>query len=75
MSSVQGGQLMCDPSDLLGAEGRCPLSPRGSVTFHNVLVISMDVVVSGFLFCFVLCFLGPHPWHMEVLSLEVKSEL
>ena len=27
------------------------------------------------LFYFLFCFLGPHPWHMEVPRLEVKSEL
>ena len=27
------------------------------------------------MFVFVFCFLGPHPWHMEVPRLGVKSEL
>ena len=33
------------------------------------------VAMVFFLFCFVFCFLGPHPWHMEVPRLEVELEL
>ena len=33
------------------------------------------VVIWGFFCFFVFCFLGPHPQHMEVPRLEVKSEL
>ena len=28
-----------------------------------------------FFFSFFFCFLGPHPWHMEVPRLGVRSEL
>ena len=27
------------------------------------------------IFCLFVCFLGPHPWHMEVPRLGVESEL
>lgn len=43
-SNVQGRQL-CYPSDLLVVVERCPWPPRGSVTFHEVLLmVSADVV-------------------------------
>ena len=32
-------------------------------------------VLFYFFFFFIFCFLGPHPWHMEVPRVQVKSEL
>ena len=46
------------------------------LTHRKCKIISMCWVfcfVLFFVFCF--CFLGPHPWHMEVPGLGIKSEL
>ena len=46
-------------------------SKSGSLTLTSLL--SFTYVL--FIYLFIYCFLGPHPWHMEVPRLGVQSEL
>lgn len=54
---------MCHPSDLLGVGGSVPGLPEGSATFHEVLVVSADVVV--LVLVVRLLFLG---WYLTSLN-------
>ena len=62
--------------DLGKQEEICPF-------FKNMMIVlywgwpryNLGLGIPFFFFFFFLLFLGPHPWHMEVPRLEVKSEL
>ena len=45
--------------------------------FHGVKTISGNIFITKHFteFFFLFCFLGPHPWHVEVPRLGVESEL
>ena len=51
-------------------------SPKTNLTKYEVVHLSFVIlVIRFFFFFFFLVFLGPHPRHMEVPRLGVKSEL
>ena len=59
-----------------GMDVRRPES--GSHCMRPLKVMNRMELFGSYFFCFFFffsCFLGPHPWHMEVPGLGVKSEL
>ena len=48
-------------------------SNRSEATVRGQL--DLKVIVQFIAFLFFFCFLGPHPWHMEVSRLGVQMEL
>ena len=43
--------------------------------FGNVQANADFLLFEYFYFIFIFCFLGPHPWHMEIPRLGVESQL
>ena len=43
--------------------------------YQEIICFALFIYLFFFFFFGLLSFLGPYPWHMEVPSLEVQSEL